>query len=103
MSWVFFFALDLLLSFFLSSRFFLLLLFSGFFFGFFLLFLGLYIFCSLFEIECKKLKIHVFLNSTVKTRDPYGINVSNSTSRKRVFKPQDLYRTRVSKTDASLQ
>ena len=29
------------------------------FFKFFLLFLGLYVFCSLFEIECKKLEIYV--------------------------------------------
>ena len=80
MLWVFFFAVDLLLlsfflmGFLLSSRFFL-LLFLGFyfflffwvlsFFGFFLLFLG-----SLFEIKCKKLKIHVFLNSTIKNSRP---------------------------------
>ena len=82
MSWVFFFAVDLLLlsfflmGFLLSSRFFL-LLFLGFFFiyflffwvlsffGFFLLFLG-----SLFEIKYKKLKIHVFLNSTIKNSRP---------------------------------
>ena len=78
MSWVFFFAVDLLLlsfflmGFLLSSRFFL-LLFLGFYFiylffyfsGFFLLFLG-----SLFEIKCKKLKIHVFLNLTIKNSRP---------------------------------
>ena len=29
------------------------------FFEFFLLFLGLYVFCSLFEIKCKKLEIYV--------------------------------------------
>ena len=47
-----------------------------------------------FEIECKRLE----------TRDLCGINVSNSTSRKRVFETQVLYGTQVSKTrDASLQ
>ena len=39
-----------------------------------------------------------------RTRDLCGIIVSNSASRKRVFKPPVLYGTRVSKTrDASLQ
>ena len=97
--WVFFF--EFFLSFFWVSFF---LLGSFFFFwvffflgfvllssGFFLLFLGFYFF---FEIECKRLE----------TRDLCGINVSNSTSRKRVFETQVLYGTQVSKTrDASLQ
>ena len=69
---VFFFTVDLLLllSFFLQG--FLLLFSFSFFPGFFLslgsffFFWVFYVFCSLFEIKCKKLKIHVFLNSTVK-------------------------------------
>ena len=40
-----------------SSFFFFFLVLS--FFELFLLFLGLYVFCSLFEIECKKLEIYV--------------------------------------------
>ena len=58
-------------SLFLSSRFpsfFFLFFFPGFFLslGSFFFFWVFYVFCSLFEIEYKKLKIHVFLNSTVK-------------------------------------
>ena len=65
------------------------------FFGFFLLFLGLYIFCSLFEIECKKLEIYVCIIMS---------NSTNSASGKHVSEARDWYGTRVFKTwDTSLQ
>ena len=55
--WVLFFFSDLRFFFFLVLFFFFFWVLS--FFEFFLLFLGLYVFCSLFEIECKKLEIYV--------------------------------------------
>ena len=99
------FFLQIFCGFFSSSQIFILFWVLSLFSGFFLLFLGLYVFCSLFEIECKKLKIHVLWTWLLKTRDLCGIIMSNSAnlaSGKRVFEARDWYGTRVSKTwDAS--